>query len=102
MGSVNFLVGPAYIPPDAMRKCITHKRVYESYDSAVNALIDARTRFDYAGDQGPVAVYKCEECGYYHLTSQGKMNDMLQKYLAEGKIKLQKEADRWLDKLKRK
>lgn len=85
-----------------MRKCVTHKRVYESYDSAVHALIDARTRFDYAGDQGPVAVYKCEECGYYHLTSQGKMNDTLEKYIAEGKIKLQKEADRWLDKLKRK
>lgn len=85
-----------------MRKCLTHKRVYENYDTAVNALIDARTRFDYAKDQGPVAVYQCEECGYYHLTSQGKMNETLVKFIAEGKIKLQKEADRWLDKLNRK
>ena len=85
-----------------MRKCSTNKRVYESYDSAVSALIEARTRFDYTKDRGPVTVYQCEECGYYHLTSQGKMNDTLEKYMAEGKIKLQKEADRWLDKLKKK
>lgn len=83
-------------------KCPTHKRVYNSQDSAVSALIDAHTRFDYARDQGPVAVYKCEECGYYHLTSQGKMNETLEKHLVDGKIKLQKEADRWLNKLNRK
>lgn len=85
-----------------MRKCVTQKRIYDSYDSGVSALIDAQTRFDYAKGQGPVAVYQCEECGYYHLTSQGKMNDTLEQYLADGKIKLQKEADRWLDKLNRK
>ena len=85
-----------------MTNCSTHKRVYDSYDSAVSALIDARARFDYARDQGPVAVYKCDECGFYHLTSQGKMNETLEKYLTDGKIKLQKEADRWLDKLNRK
>jgi len=85
-----------------MRKCVTHKRLYEDYDAAVSALIEARTRFDYAANHGPVTVYKCEECGFYHLTSQGKMNETLEKYLATGKIKLQKEADRWLDKLKKK
>jgi len=85
-----------------MRKCVTHKRPYESYDSAESALIEARTRFDYAHNQGPIAVYRCEDCGFYHLTSQGKMNETLGKYLASGKIKLQKEADRWLDKLNKK
>lgn len=85
-----------------MRTCVTHKRLYDDYDSAVSALIEARTRFDYAPNQGPVTVYKCEECGFYHLTSQGKMNETLEEYLATGKIKLQKEADRWLNKLKKK
>jgi hypothetical protein len=85
-----------------MQACVTHKRLYVEYDAAVSALIEARTRFDYATNQGPVTVYKCEECGFYHLTSQGKMNETLEKYLATGKIKLQKEADRWLDKLKKK
>lgn len=82
-----------------MKSCITHKKMYQSYELAVDALIDARTRYEYAHNNGPIAVYKCEECGYYHLTSQGKMNETLQQYLAEGKIELQKEANRWLDKL---
>jgi hypothetical protein len=68
----------------------------------VSALIEARTRFDYTNNQGPVTVYRCDECGFYHLTSQGKMNETLEKYLATGKIKLQKEADRWLEKLNKK
>jgi len=75
--------------------------MYQSHELAVDALIHARTRFEYAHNTGPVAVYKCEDCGCYHLTSQGKMNETLEKYLAEGKIQLQKEGNRWLDKLKR-
>lgn len=75
--------------------------MYKSYEIAVNALIDARTRFDYERHGGPIAVYECEDCGYYHLTSQGKMNETLEKHLTNGKIQRQKEADHWLEKLKK-
>jgi hypothetical protein len=85
-----------------MSKCATHKKTYQSHELAVEALIGARTRFDYPQNSGPIAVYKCEDCGYYHLTSQGKMNETLQKHLMEGKIQLQKEGNAWLNKLKKK
>jgi ABC-type ATPase with predicted acetyltransferase domain len=75
--------------------------MYSSQEVAEDALIEAWTRFEYAPNQGPVAVYKCEDCGQYHLTSKGTMNEKLSKALAAGKIQRQKEADRWLDKLKR-
>lgn len=35
------------------------------------------------------------------MTSQGKMNDRLAAQLKDGKIKLQKEANEWLNKIKK-
>lgn len=75
--------------------------MYATQALAEDALIDARSRFHYRGQQGPVAVYKCDECGQYHLTSQGDMNARLSQDLAAGKIDLQKEANHWLDKIKK-
>jgi hypothetical protein len=83
-----------------MQVCPTHKKVYVTYEIAENALIAAHTRFDYPHGGGPVAVYECNECHYYHLTSQGEMNERLAQHLKEGKIKRQKEADYWLSKMK--
>ena len=82
--------------------CPSHKRVYRSRELAEDALIEARTKFNYALNQGPIAVYQCDDCGFFHLTSQGKMNERLAKQIGEGKIDLQKEANRWIDKLKSK
>jgi len=76
--------------------------MYPSTNIAEDALIEARTNFDYATNNGPVGIYLCEDCGYYHLTSQGRMNERLAQQLAEGKIQKQKEANHWLDKFKNK
>lgn len=84
-----------------MTKCISHKKTYPTREAAEDALIDARTNFEYAPGQGPVGVYPCEDCGNFHLTSKGPINDKLAKHLADGKIKLQKEANRWLGKMKK-
>lgn len=82
--------------------CSTTKKIYLSESLAEDALIEARIQFDYPAGRGPIAVYRCEDCGYYHLTSQGLMNEKLKKYLASGSVEKQKEANRWLDKLKHK
>ena len=74
--------------------------MYSTQELAVEALIEARTRFDYPPNKGPIAVYQCDDCSCFHLTSQGKMNQRLEKQIVEGKIQLQKEANSWLDKLK--
>jgi hypothetical protein len=83
-----------------MIKCSTGKRVYLTETLAEDALIDAHSRHSYAGT-GPIAVYQCEDCGYYHFTSKGKMNEKLAKQMASGKIKRQQEANQWVKKLKK-
>lgn len=82
-----------------MNRCSSGKRTYPTREVAEDALIETRTRFE--NPQGPVSVYQCEDCGYFHLTSKGPMNEKLARALAEGSIGRQKEANRWLDKLKR-
>lgn len=84
-----------------MTICSTHKKMYLTEFIAEEALISAWTTYEYASGNGPIAVYKCDECGSYHLTSKGVMNKKLSEYLVSGKIKSAKEADSWLDKIKR-
>ncbi len=80
-----------------MLNCTTGKRVYQTEIIAEEALIDSHSRNNYAGT-GPVAVYQCEECGYYHFTSKGPMNKKLAEQIASGKIKLQQQANEWSQK----
>lgn len=84
-----------------MDRCSSGKRMYATQDIAEDVLIETWTRFDFTPQNGPLAVYLCDDCGQYHLTSRGPMNERLSKALADGKIQRQKEADRWLDKWKR-
>jgi hypothetical protein len=84
-----------------MINCVSNKKVYSSQELAEEALIQAHIQFDFGKGNGPVAVYKCEDCGYFHLTSKGTMNERLIHEIKTGKVGLQKEANRWLDKFKR-
>ena len=83
-----------------MVRCSTGKKVYASQELAEDALLEAWTRFKLRPDNGPVAVYKCEDCGYYHLTSKGTMNSKLAQHLADGKIQREQEANYWREKFK--
>lgn len=85
-----------------MSACATNKKSYPTKEIAEEALIEARTQYDFGRREGPVAVYLCEECGAYHLTSKGVMNEKLKQYLADGKISLQKEANHWMSRMKKK
>jgi hypothetical protein len=81
--------------------CVSGKKMYPSQEVAEDVLIEAWTRFEYGANSGPVAVYLCEDCSQYHLTSKGTMNEKLSRARADGKIQRQKEANRWLDKIKK-
>lgn len=85
-----------------MASCVSGKKMYATREIAEDVLIETHTRFDYGPAGGPIAVYQCEDCGQFHLTSRGPMNEKLAVALSDGKIKRQKEADQWLNKLKRK
>jgi hypothetical protein len=85
-----------------MAGCVTGKRQFATREMAEEVLIDSWVRYTYARGHGPVAVYRCDDCGEYHLTSSGEMNPALAKFLKEGNVQRQKEALYWADKLKRK
>ncbi|HMG89899.1 MAG TPA: hypothetical protein VK589_07560 [Chryseolinea sp.] len=85
-----------------MNKCNSGKRIFQTQEDAVEALVAARTRFDYREGNGPVSVYRCDECGFFHLTSKGQMNETLKKSLSDGSINRKKQADDWEERLKRK
>ena len=85
-----------------MIKCVTQKKVYLTQELAEEALIGAHTRFDYAQGKGPLTIYRCEDCGYFHLTSKGPVNPTLAQHLKEGKIDREKLANEWINKMKHK
>jgi hypothetical protein len=85
-----------------MNRCISGKRTYGTYENAVEALITARTKFDYREGNGPVSVYRCDDCGFYHLSSKGPVNEDLKKSLNDGSIDRLKQAEQWEQRLKRK
>lgn len=83
-------------------QCVSGKKSYPSLEVAEDALIALWGINDYAPGQGPIAVYRCEDCGAFHFTSREPMNERLAKAIADGRIHLQREASRWAGKWKRK
>lgn len=83
-----------------MIKCRTGKKVYATEALAEDALMDAHARHHYT-HSGPVAVYRCEECGYFHFTSKGTLNPRLAALLKSDKLKHLREANDWEQKLRR-
>lgn len=84
-----------------MAGCVTGKKMYATKELAEQALIQAWVKNDYPQGKGPVAVYLCNDCRQFHLTSSGPMNSSLEEFIKQGKLKLQKEADYWAGKLKK-
>ena len=84
-----------------MKACVSGKKMYSTQEIAEDVLIESRSKFEYTRGTGPIAVYRCDDCGYYHLTSKGPMNEKLSQYMASGKINLDQEANRWLNKFKK-
>ncbi len=82
--------------------CSSHKKVYLTLQLAEDALLDSHQRFHYRGNAGPVGVYQCPDCGFFHFTSKGEMNSKLKALLSGTKIALHKEAHYWEGKIKKK
>ncbi|HMQ01124.1 MAG TPA: hypothetical protein PKC24_15190 [Cyclobacteriaceae bacterium] len=82
-------------------KCLSNKVMYQTEALAEEALLDAWGRNNYSSKgRAPIAVYQCDDCGYYHFTSQGTMNARLKEQVDSGKIKQQQEANYWQGKFK--
>jgi hypothetical protein len=83
------------------RSCPTGKIVYASISVAEDVLIELWSKNEYNPASAPVAIYRCDDCGLYHLTSKGPMNAKLSAAISSGVIKRQREAGRWENKLKK-
>jgi hypothetical protein len=83
-------------------RCSSGKIKYPSEEAAEEALLGLWIKNEYTAGQGPVGVYRCDDCGEFHLTSKGTMSDKLQQAVRSEKFNRQKEAKNWEDKLKRK
>jgi hypothetical protein len=84
-----------------MITCVSNKKPFLSKELAEEALIESHSQFEHKGG-GPVAIYQCEDCGYFHLTSKGQMNPRLATLIQEGKIDRARQANQWLHKIKKK
>ncbi|MDL5048823.1 hypothetical protein QQ054_22685 [Oscillatoria amoena NRMC-F 0135] len=82
-----------------MKNCTSGKRSYASREIAEEALIEAHVQFTFGNAGGPVALYQCEDCGQFHLTSQGPVNERLAKLIKEGGLKRMREANQWTRRL---
>ncbi|RAW00290.1 hypothetical protein [Pseudochryseolinea flava] len=80
--------------------CSTGKKIYATEQMAEDGLIETWVRFKVGAGSGPIAVYKCDDCGYYHLTSRGPMNSKLSEQIKNGKIQKQTDISLWEDKFK--
>ncbi|MBS1979291.1 MAG: hypothetical protein JST46_18115 [Bacteroidetes bacterium] len=84
-----------------MIKCVSNKVGYPSASIAEEALLETHIRYDFGKTTGPVNIYRCEECGQYHLTSSGLMNERLASFIKEGELDKHRKAMQWVNKLKR-
>lgn len=82
--------------------CSSGKKVFLSMSLAEEALLSAHVQFNFSKGKGPVAVYQCENCGQFHLTSQGAMSTRLRDFLTSQDFKRLRQAAEWTDKLKHK
>jgi hypothetical protein len=83
-----------------MSRCASGKRVYDRPEWAEEALLEAHIVYQYPPEKGPVSFYLCDECGGYHLTSKGPMNERLAAAVKDGSLRRLQEANRWRDRLK--
>lgn len=82
-------------------RCVTGKKMFSTKELAEEALIAVHSHYQMREGMGPVAVYKCDDCGSWHFTSKGPANPKLQSGEAQNQIAIQAEADFWERKFRK-
>ena len=77
--------------------CVTKKVCFATKELAEEALINNRVRFN----TGPNNIYQCDDCGYYHFTSQGSVHSSLADKETKERIKRETDAGFWEDKFRK-
>lgn len=80
--------------------CPTKKICFISREIAEEELLANRAKYNYSTGAGPVNIYKCDICEYYHFTSKGEMHPKLLSQDTKKRIDRESEANYWREKLK--
>jgi len=80
--------------------CITGKRVFEDLLIAEEALIQNHIRNEYRPGEGPINVYQCTQCGFWHFTSKGEKNELFEDPEVAKRIAVERRAFSWERKLR--
>lgn len=64
-------------------KCSTRKKIYYSEQEAEEGLLQTKVIFP---ANNAVAVYQCDDCGQWHVTSRGPMSESLRRAINSGKL----------------
>lgn len=76
--------------------CTTKKICFLNKEDAEEELVLNKGKYR----NGPVNVYQCHICGFYHFTSKGEMNSKLLSKENRKRIDRESEANYWLNKFK--
>ncbi len=79
-----------------MSVCTSRKIIYYSEQDAKEALIRLHVKYQNSSTR---TFYTCDQCGYFHLTSSGEIDDALKEAQQTKKIDQLSEADYWIRKL---
>lgn len=64
-------------------KCSTRKKIYYTEKEAEEGLFQTKVIFP---SNNAVAVYQCDDCGQWHVTSRGSMSRSLKEAMDNGKL----------------
>ncbi|MEQ9425935.1 MAG: hypothetical protein RJQ09_16035 [Cyclobacteriaceae bacterium] len=84
-----------------MSRCLSGKRTFVTENLAREALIEAAIKFKNELNKGPVNYYLCNQCGDYHLTSQGEEHELFSDQELLDRMKTEKESRHWESRLRR-
>ncbi len=77
--------------------CSTGKNGYYTEEEVQEALIRSQIRFIKAANN----YYQCNDCGEYHLTSQGDEHPMLKEPKVVARIQREQRVQEWEGRFKR-
>jgi hypothetical protein len=79
-----------------MIDCPSRKIIYYSEKEAKEFLIMLHVKYQNSSTR---TFYTCDQCGYFHLTFLGEIDDTLKQAEQVGRIDQLREADYWIRKL---
>lgn len=81
-------------------RCSSGKKCFELESLALEALVQNHIINEYPRDEGPINIYECEKCGYWHFTSKGLKHTHLEDPEIQDRIKKERQANYWERKLR--